>query len=242
MYRAQNIKKSLTGKTIVQDISLELNPGSITAIIGRSGSGKTTLLRCLSLIESPDAGEIHIDNRHYVFPQPAQAQAPSPWPDLTVVFQQLFLWPHLTLRENLLLPLQGKLDAARQKLLDEVIAFFAMADFLDRYPSQVSGGQKQRLALARAIALQPKYLLLDEITSALDVEQIHKILEFLLLVRDRGCGIILVTHHLNFARKAANEIIFLDNGKIIERGPPAILDNPQTPHFQEFVSHVLAAS
>jgi ABC-type polar amino acid transport system ATPase subunit len=242
MFIARDIEKKLQGRTVVQASGLQLARGQIVGIIGPSGSGKTTLLRSLSLIEPPDAGTVEIDDQTYVFPQSPQTPPPSPWPRLTVVFQQLFLWPHLTLRENLLLPLRAQMNAERQDLLDEVIAFFDMADFLDRFPSQVSGGQKQRLALARAIALQPHYLLLDEITSALDVEQIHKILEFLLLVRDRGCGILLVTHHLNFARQAANEILFMDHGRIIERGPPSILDAPKAERFKTFVSHVIAAS
>ena len=242
MFIARDIEKKLQGRTVVQASGLQLARGQIVGIIGPSGSGKTTLLRSLSLIEPPDAGTVQIDDQTYVFPQAPQTPPPNPWPRLTVVFQQLFLWPHLTLRENLLLPLRAQMNTERQDLLDEVIAFFDMADFLDRYPSQVSGGQKQRLALARAIALQPHYLLLDEITSALDVEQIHKILEFLLLVRDRGCGILLVTHHLNFARQAANEILFMDHGRIIERGPPSILDAPKAERFKTFVSHVIAAS
>ncbi len=242
MFIAKNISKSLQGFPVVQDVSLTVAPGTITAIVGPSGGGKTTLLRSLSMIEHPDSGSISIDGKEYNFPLAPGAAFTPPWPEMTVVFQQLFLWPHITLRQNLLLPVEDKLTPERKELIEEVIDFFGMRHFIDRYPSEVSGGQKQRLALARAIALQPKYLLLDEITSALDVEQIAKILEFLLVVKDKGCGMIIVTHHLNFARRAANEIICLDQGRAIERGGPEILENPKNPRIKTFLSHVLAAS
>ncbi len=242
MFIAKNISKSLQGRPIVRDVELTVNPGTITAIIGPSGGGKTTLLRSLSMIESPDSGSISIDGKNFHFPQKPDAPAPEPWPEMTVVFQQLFLWPHLTLRQNLLLPVEDCMTPERESLIEEIIDYFAMEEFIDRYPSQSSGGQKQRLALARAIVLQPKYLLLDEITSALDVEQTAKILEFLLMVRDRGCGIILITHHLNFAKRAANQILCLDQGRVIEHGNASILENPKTPRLREFVSHVMAAS
>jgi len=241
MYTAKNIHKSLQSKPVIRGVEVLVKPKSITAIIGPSGGGKTTLLRALSLIEPPDTGMISIDGQSYNFPN-INGVIINPWPKMTVVFQQLFLWPHLTLRQNLLLPIEDAMTDAKQKLVDEVIAFFDMAHFIDRYPSEVSGGQKQRLALARAIVLEPSYLLLDEITSALDVEQIARILEFLLLVRDRGCGILLVTHHLNFARRAASQIICLDQGQVLEQGGAEILENPKNDRFRSFLSHVMAAS
>lgn len=241
MFSARQIEKSLQGRPVINGVDIDVAPGSITAIIGPSGGGKTTLLRALSLIEPPDKGTVTIEGKTHSFPLASNAAPPSPWPHLTVVFQQLFLWPHLTLRENLILPVENNFTDAKQKLLDEMTRYFEL-DYLDRYPSQASGGQKQRVALARAILLEPRYLLLDEITSALDVEQIARILEFLLLVRDRGCGIVLITHHLNFARKAANQIICLERGRVIEQGPAQILENPQNQRFKQFLSSVLAAS
>ena len=241
MYTAKNIHKSLQSKPVIRGVDVLVKPKSITAIIGPSGGGKTTLLRALSLIEPPDMGTVAIDGQSYDFPTDNAAFVP-PWPKMTVVFQQLFLWPHLTLRQNLLLPIEDAMTDAKQNLVDEVIEFFDMAHFIDRYPSEVSGGQKQRLALARAIVLEPSYLLLDEITSALDVEQIARILEFLLLVRDRGCGILLVTHHLNFAKRTASQIICLDQGQVLEQGGAEILENPKNDRFRSFLSHVMAAS
>ncbi len=240
MFQATGIAKSLQGRKIIDGIDVSIDPGSITAIIGPSGGGKTTLLRALSMIEPPDAGQIQVDGQSYQFP--TNHISPAPWPKMTVVFQQLFLWPHLTLRGNLMLPILENFTDAKQKLLDEVIDFFGMQEFIDRFPSEASGGQKQRVALARAIMLEPRYLLLDEITSALDVEQIARILDFLMLVRDRGCGILLVTHHLNFAKRAAGKIVCLDQGRVLEQGDASILHQPKNQRFKTFLSHVMAAS
>lgn len=157
------------------------------------------------------------------------------------MFQQLFLWPHLTLRENILLPARnigGDIDARVEELID----LFAMHDFIDRYPSEASGGQKQRTALARALILNPTYLLLDEITSALDVEQISRILSCLQQLKERGIGIFIITHLINFARKAADQILFIDKGEIQAHGGPEIMTTPNNARLSEFLSLVAEAS
>ncbi len=242
MLEARNVTFGYDAKPIVKDINLTIKPGGITVLIGPSGTGKTTLLRCLALLEQPQSGEICIDDACYRYPWvPGQAFTP-PWPKLTTVFQQLFLWPHLTLRENILLPvkLQNKADNDHQ--LDALIEAFDMQDFIDRYPNEASLGQRQRVALARALMLKPSYLLLDEITSALDVEQIAKILSYLKQLRGQNIGIFIITHLLGFARHAADQVVFMADGGIGESGGPDILKTPKTERLFQFLSVIAAAS
>lgn len=244
MLQANGIRKSYPGAgTVLDGVDLTLEPGKITCLIGPSGAGKTTLLKCLSMIEAPDAGKIVLDDRDYAFPLPKGQKevVPPPWPALTVVFQSLFLWPHLTLRENILLPARN-INAQADKDIEGLIKVFEMEGFIDRYPNEASGGQKQRVALARALILNPRYILLDEITSALDVEQTARILTKLSHLKERGIGVFLITHHLTFARKAADQVVFMDEGRVIEAGPPALLSAPQTQRLKDFLSVVEIAA
>lgn len=225
---------------VFKDVSLTVMPGQITVLIGPSGTGKTTLLRCLALLDRPQQGEIVVDENRFAFPWPAEQAFTPPWPRLTTVFQQLFMWPHLTLRENILLPV--RLRGGKTETLAEMIDAFDMAGYIDRYPNEVSLGQRQRAALARAVLLEPRYLLLDEITSALDVEQVAKILTYLKTLRERGIGLFIITHLLGFARHTADQILFMADGTIIERGGPEILRNPSSERLFQFLSVVAAAS
>ncbi|MGE0109850.1 MAG: amino acid ABC transporter ATP-binding protein [Bdellovibrionales bacterium] len=244
MLQAKNISFSYGKKNIFNDISLSITPGSITTLIGPSGSGKTTLLRCLALLAQPQAGEIHVDDDFFSFPWPKEKEFLPPYPKLTTVFQQLFLWPHLTLRENIMLPdrLRGRDRAEANAQLDEMVEDFEMGEFINRYPNEASLGQRQRVALARALILQPRYLLLDEITSSLDVEQVAKILECLKKLRDKNIGVFIVTHLLGFARHAADQVAFMEGGHIVEDGGPEILRNPQSERLHDFISVIAAAS
>ena len=161
---------------------------------------------------------------------------------ITVVFQQNFLWPHLRLKENLLLPINETNDE-NIKHYKSLVELFDMAPFIDRYPNQVSAGQRQRASIARALMLRPKYLLLDEITSALDIEQSFAVLEYLFRLRDTGIGILFVTHHLGFARRLLMEneknlAVFIDQGQVVEKGNLKMFDGPQTKRLQEFLNKV----
>jgi len=240
MLIGENISKSFGSKTILEDISLTVRPGEITALIGPSGTGKTTLLRALSLLDPPQTGTIAVDDTTYSFPDNENSNIAPPWPRLTVVFQQLFLWPHLTIRENIVLPLSGRTADYVEEKLNSLVTTFEMQDFLDNYPNQASLGQRQRAALARAIALEPAYLLLDEVTSALDVEQVSVVLDLLQKLRDEGTAVFLVTHLIGFARKAANQVLFMDHGGIAEAGGPEILASPRTERLARFLSLVHA--
>ncbi len=242
MIIAKNIHKSFAGRKILDGIDMTIEPGKITCLIGPSGSGKTTLLRAIGLLEPADSGQIFVDDIRYDFPLDGPLRTP-PWPHMTVVFQSLFLWPNMTLRENILLPALQR--AGKQEVherIEELIKFFEMESFIDNYPNEASRGQQQRVALARALMLKPRYILLDEITSALDVEQVAKVLEKLQLLRDQGIGIFIITHLLGFAKRASDHILFLADGKIEEDGPPSILANPKSPRLRQFVETIEAAS
>ncbi len=246
MLTCTDIHKSFNDGTlnILNGVSCTINPGQITCLIGPSGSGKTTLLRALALLESPDHGTVMVDDQVYSFPLKDSATVIPPWPQLTVVFQSLFLWPHLTLYENIALPARNFIADAQ--LLDSQIMHLAekfdMTGFIHRYPNETSLGQRQRVALARALILRPKYVLLDEITSALDVEQIEGILEYLLHLKSQNVGVFLITHLIGFARRAADQILFINNGIIEEKGGPEILLSPQSVRLQKFLRTIEAAS
>lgn len=238
MLSATSLKRNTPdGRPILKDVDITLKKGELTALIGPSGSGKTTLLRCLSMLDAPDGGDIELEHQLYSFPlPPEQAEvSPKPWPKVTAVFQQLFLWPHLTLRENILLPLADAKSSRVEKELAELVRQFDMKGFIDRYPNETSGGQRQRAAIARALMLNPDYLLLDEITSALDIEQTAKVLSLLTGVKARGIGILLITHSLGFARQAADHVLFMDNGEIVEDGGPGIIEKPKSPRMKTFL-------
>lgn len=220
MLKATNLNTTYDNREVLKNVEITIEPGKITSLIGPSGAGKTTLLRVLSMLEKPKSGNISLDNKKVEFPIQKNDQT-SPWPEVSVVFQQLFIWPHLTLRKNIELPLEirGTLDESKQHL-DQLYRTFDMEEYLDRFPNEVSLGQRQRVALVRALALKPKYLLLDEITSSLDVEQSEIILSHLAEIKKQGVGILMVAHDIDFALSNADTVCFMENGKIVKKGKP----------------------
>jgi len=245
MLVGKNLSKRFGSTVALDGVDISVQPGRISVLIGPSGSGKTTLVRALALLDPPDKGEIGIDEKTYCFPASDRTRFAPPWPMLTVVFQQLFLWPHLTLRDNILLPLGSR--RAKNGLLDEMVNLFNMEDFIHRYPNEVSLGQRQRAALARAVILEPSYILLDEITSALDVEQTSIIMKYLLTLRNRGIGLLVVTHLIGFAkrllsRREGDRIAFLDSGQVLESGDIEMLENPQHQRLRQFLSEFEAVT
>jgi len=220
MLTAHNIEKKRGGRHILHGIDISIEPSSIVSLIGPSGAGKTTLLNVLSGVDAPDGGEVKVDGE----------DLSNPSPQVAMVFQQLFLWPHLTLRQNIALA-----NRSTEAEITELIATLGMEAFIDRYPNQTSLGQRQRAALARAIALKPKYLLLDEITSALDIEQIERVAALLEKLRASGLGILLVSHLINFAKRTSDQIVFMDGGVVIERGGKEFVSSPQKQRTQEFL-------
>jgi len=242
MLEAKQVTKTYGGTSVLRGIDLSIEPGKISVLIGPSGSGKTTLLKILALLETPDAGSVSIDGATYRFPLGKNEKIQVPWPKVTVVFQQLFLWPHLTLLQNMTLPLYARGVDDDSPRVHELIELFDMKEFVYRYPNQASLGQRQRAALVRALLLEPEYILLDEITSSLDVEQTAIILSKLKELRDKGIGVLTITHLLQFAQEAADRVVFMDAGEIIEEGGPGLLMDSTHERIRKFMSVVKAAS
>src|SRR5712692_2724988 len=223
MYTLHRVHKSYGQTTVLKDLSGEIRTDGFVFILGPSGSGKSTLLRLLSFVEVPEQGSIHLDLGGR---QLDSATSGRPWPQVTSVFQKQFLWPHLTLRDNITLPLRAAGARDIDRKLQMVIKLFGMSTFIDRFPNQVSGGEAQRAALARALVLNPELVLIDEAHGGLDLEQQKIVNEHLVTLRESGVGLIVVTHSLAFARKYADEVLVIEDETITELGPRTILDKP----------------
>lgn len=246
--QATGLHLRVGARTLLDDVAMTVRKGEVVAVVGPSGSGKTTLLRALGGVAPMHAGVVTVHGQSLVYPdaieQLARGDVPWLWPTVTMVFQQLFLWPHLTLRENIELPLRvhGRLDAVAATDAANFVKRLGLAESIDRYPNEVSGGQRQRAALVRALVLQPKVLLLDEITSALDVLQVQAVVEVLTERARQGMAVVMVTHLLNFARQMADQVVFMDAGRVVEFGRAEILTKPQTRSLQAFVAAAKVAS
>lgn len=240
----RDVTKRYHDKTILDTVSIAIRRGEITAMIGPSGGGKSTLLRSINGLNTIDGGEVIVgENR--ITKNAAQSNEAARRIRRTVgmVFQDFQLFPHLTALGNVCeAPIRvagksrGEAEARGRELLKQV----GLGERFDHYPSQLSGGQKQRVAIARALAMDPQVLLCDEITSALDPELKHEVLDVLEDLRREGLTLIMVTHEIGFARRAADRVVVLAGGKIVEDGPPAqVIDAPQTERTQRFLQNVL---
>ena len=217
---ASKICVDLGGKKILSDVSFDLHDKQVCAILGPNGSGKSTLLRAMLRLEPVTRGSLKL-----VGMERLPSVAPF-WPTVTGVLQGLYLWPHLTVRQNLVLAMSElNLDEVEQSSrIDETMSRFGLAELMNRLPMTLSQGQQQKVAVARAIILQPTFLLLDEVTSALDVEQIEFLRNTIQALRSEGAGIALVTHHLGFARACADSFLFMESGKVIAQGRMSDID------------------
>lgn len=235
MLKAERLEKQLGGIAVLSDVNVEVSAGQILALIGPSGCGKTTLLRCLSLLSAPESGRIAIGDRQFLFPSSEETPWRIIYPELTGVPQHFPLWPHLRVISNLELPLElGGIEKKTDEMA-ELYEDLGISNYLKRFPMELSVGQRQRVAFARALLLRPKYLLLDEITSAQDVEHIKKIMKLIRRAAAEGTAIIIATHLIGFARRVASHFCFIDHGRVVESGSTTSLKEPKSDRLKDFL-------
>jgi polar amino acid transport system ATP-binding protein len=237
LVRVRGLEKSFGVHQVLKGIDLDVRKGEVVAVIGASGSGKTTLLRCVNLLETYDAGSIEVDGIEVGFRETGGRRRPRGErelarirADIGMVFQLFNLFPHLTARENVMLGLRKVRRMSRAEargVAEQWLARVGLADKFDSLPIELSGGQQQRVGIARAVAMNPKVLLLDEITSALDPELVGEVLTVVRELANEGMTMILVTHEMSFARDVARRVVFMDAGRILAEGPPRELFSAQ---------------
>ncbi|MCG8918737.1 amino acid ABC transporter ATP-binding protein [Actinokineospora sp. PR83] len=234
--------KEYGGKRVLDGVDLEVAEGEVVALIGASGSGKSTLLRCVNLLEDINDGQIHLLGRDVSDPRVDPDLARR---DMGVVFQAYNLFPHMTVLDNITLAprvVHGVAPAEATATAMELLTRVGLADRATAYPDRLSGGQQQRVALVRALAYDPRLLLLDEITSALDPELVGEVLGLVREIAAAGRTILMATHEMGFARQVADRICFLDGGRVVESGPATqVLGNPEQPRTREFLRRVIDA-
>ena len=234
-----NIRKSFGTELVLNNLSLAVPEHTATALIGASGSGKSTLLRCINLLESIDDGQIFLDGDEISDPI---INVDDVRRRLGMVFQSFNLFPHKTVLENITLSpikVHGKSKDEANTAAIELLKRFDLSDKADQYPDRLSGGQQQRVAIIRSLAVNPRLLLLDEVTSALDPVLVNEVLSAVRDLKSDGMTMVLATHEMGFATQVADEVCFLESGNIIERGTAdQVLHNPQNPKTQEFLKRV----
>ena len=250
MVLADRVSKNFGANRVLRGISLEVNPGEVLCIVGPSGSGKSTFLRCINHLERVDAGRLSVDGQlvgyrqkgdklHELKPKEAALQRR----DIGMVFQRFNLFPHLTAVENIIMaPMRVKRlsKAAATARAQELLERVGLGDKGNHYPTHLSGGQQQRVAIARALAMDPKLMLFDEPTSALDPELVGEVLDVMKELARTGMTMIVVTHEMGFAREVADTLVFMDEGVVVEAGPPRqVLSDPQHGRTKAFLSKVL---
>ncbi|KQN84423.1 amino acid ABC transporter ATP-binding protein [Arthrobacter sp. Leaf69] len=250
MVLAERVSKNFGTNKVLRGISLEVDAGEVLCIVGPSGSGKSTFLRCINHLERVDGGRLSVDGQLVGYRQKGDKlyelklkEAAFQRQEIGMVFQRFNLFPHLTAVENIILaPMRvkglskAKATARAMELLERV----GLADKGDAYPAHLSGGQQQRVAIARALAMDPKLMLFDEPTSALDPELVGEVLDVMKELAKSGMTMIVVTHEMGFAREVADTLVFMDEGVVVEAGPPRqILSDPQHDRTKAFLSKVL---
>ena len=242
LLRIEDLHKSFGDKKVLDGIDLEVAAHEVVCVIGASGSGKSTLLKCVNLLEPVDSGRVFVEG--------AEITAPGVDVDETrqrigIVFQSFNLFPHMTVLRNITLGPREALGLDKKEAesrAESLLERFGLIEKRDEYPDRLSGGQQQRVAIVRALAMRPKLLLLDEITSALDPELVGEVLTLVKELVGEGMTMLIATHEMGFARDTANRVCFLDGGRILEEGPPQqIFSAPTNPRTQRFLQRVIAA-
>jgi polar amino acid transport system ATP-binding protein len=248
--RIRGLGKAFGSNRVLNGVDLDVARGEVVTIIGPSGSGKTTLLRCVNALEIYDEGSIKLDGIEVGYLEAIagrrrrrkERELSAIRAETGMVFQMFFLFPHLTAAENVMLGLRkvrGKDKAEARTIAERWLARVGLADKFDSYPAQLSGGQQQRVGIARAVAMEPKVLLLDEITSALDPELVGEVLAVVRQLADDGMTMIVVTHEMAFAREVSDLVVFMDGGRIIVEGrPDEVLETPSHERLKTFLSRL----
>jgi len=238
----EGLCKSFAGTRVLSGVDLTVAPGELVFVLGPSGSGKSTMLRCCNRLEEPDAGRIVLEGSE-ITGRGVDLNAVRR--RIGMVFQHFNLYPHLDARANVTLALRKVLKLSRSEANERAMASLSgvgLADKADSRPSELSGGQQQRVAIARALALEPTVMLFDEPTSALDPELVGDVLQTLRTMRERGMTMLVVSHEMAFAREAADRVIFMDEGQVVEQGPPAqVFGAPRHERTRAFLSRFTAA-
>ena len=238
--RITGLHKSFGSREVLTGVDLEVAQGEVVCIIGASGSGKSTLLRCVNLLEQPTSGTVEVLGVEVTDPDVDIDRVRA---HVGMVFQQFNLFPHRTALGNVIeAPIQVKGVKKDEAVTRgrELLAQVGLADKADAYPAQLSGGQQQRVAIARALAMDPKLMLFDEPTSALDPELVGEVLAVMKKLAAQGMTMVVVTHEMGFAREVADELVFMDEGVVVERGNPReVMSNPQHERTKAFLSKVM---
>jgi len=248
LVRVRGLEKKFGANQVLKGVDLDVPKGDVVAMIGASGSGKTTLLRCVNLLETYDAGSIKVDGVEIGYRENVRRRRRGERElariraDIGMVFQLFNLFPHLTARENVMLGLRKVRRMSRAEartVAEQWLARVGLSDKFDALPIELSGGQQQRVGIARAVAMNPKVLLLDEITSALDPELVGEVLSVVRGLAKEGMTMILVTHEMSFARDVATHVVFMDAGRIAAEGPPRELFGAQAhPRLRSFLARI----
>jgi polar amino acid transport system ATP-binding protein len=237
LLRLDGVRKHFGSHHVLTGIDLEVDEQQVVCLIGASGSGKSTLLRCVNLLETVDDGTIWLDGRDISDPRVNADQVRR---EVGIVFQAYNLFPHMSVLDNVTLGPRRSLKVARSAAEKQAIGLlerFGLADKVRAYPDGLSGGQQQRVAVIRAMAMAPRLLLLDEITSALDPLLVVEVLEVIAELKRDGMTVLMATHEMDFARQIADHIVFLDAGQVVEEGPPAeVFTKPQDPRTSRFLA------
>ena len=240
--KVEGVTKSYEEAVVLDGIDLELRPEEVVCLIGASGSGKSTLLKCINLIEPVDAGAIFLDGEEITARGIDQDEVRR---RIGIVFQSFNLFPHMSVLDNITLAPRRVLRVDRKGAEGDAIALlerFGLADKKDEFPDRLSGGQQQRTAIVRALALRPRLMLLDEVTSALDPELVGEVLELVRELARGGMTMLIATHEMGFAKEIADRVAFLDGGKVVEEGPPAkMFSSPEHPRAARFLERIIQA-